>query len=362
MSTATLETVATPRLDPLQDMPAGLDTPARLAYRLAYNRACLAYVRKNGGPGVVHDGDAPAAGTAARRALGRELARLTREHEIARHPAAHRAGMTAANKSRKVRGLDPIGKPAGRKAPAAPVVVPAPVTPAPRVRKITKTSTCERHDARFGAMTRRRMVETFFEGGPGTVCDSGTCRMWPGTDYCSPDVSTGEYDLTWTTGTAVLTPAPGARVERVDVATVAVDKDGWPLGHHGPARLRDSERAVLLAACALPADPAPVENTPDATAARRDMFRGLGWSVTDPTPAPVEPVDVVTAARASGHLTIVHVSDTAELEPVDVDTAPAVNRTRKLARRELAAAMRARGDDPSDVIAWGAAKLAAGVK
>jgi hypothetical protein len=39
-----------------------------------------------------------------------------------------------------------------------------------------------------------------------------------------------------------------------------------------------------------------------------------------------------------------------------------VNRTRKLARRELAAAMRARGENPADPDAWAAAKLAAGVK
>ena len=110
----------------------------------------------------------------------------------------------------------------------------------------------------------------------------------------------------------------------------------------------------------------------------------------DETPAELEPAaDVVGAAIGSGRLQIVRVGtpeledetpEAEELEPADapeaeredqtpadetpedVDAPARVHRTRKLARRELAAAMRARGEDPADPDAWAAAKRAAGVK
>lgn len=109
------------RLDQYRDMPAGLEERDALAYRIGYGKGCVAYTRKHGAPAAVHDdGPAPAAGTAARVMLGRQLAAEMRTFELQRHPSAHRAGMSALNKSRKTRGLDPVTDPVkpARKAPA----------------------------------------------------------------------------------------------------------------------------------------------------------------------------------------------------------------------------------------------------
>lgn len=82
----------------------------------------------------------------------------------------------------------------------------------------------------------------------------------------------------------------------------------------------------------------PAARTPRKLAAVPDIA---------PDPAPVETVDPVTPDPV----------------PVDVvDDTPRTYRTRRDARRELAAAMRARGENPADPAVWSAAKLAAGVK
>lgn len=186
-----------------REIPADLSPAERSAYVRGYARGCHAYVKKNGGPGVVHDGPAPAGGTPERRALGIQLAELARAHEEERHPAAHRAGMSALRKYRKIHGIA---------APVAPKRAPA--------RKPRKLAAV-------------------------------------------PAVETAEA------------PAPA------------------------------------------PAAVAPVVRL-----------------------VPSEPAEEI-AEEASGER---------------------ANRTRKLARRELAEAMRARGEDPRDAAAWAAAKLAAGVK
>lgn len=213
------ENITPDRLNPDQDMPAGLEPWERMTYRKGYARGALAYVRKHGGPGVVHNGDAPAAGTPERAELGRKLAELTRAHEIERHPTAHRAGMSALNRRRKALGLE----------------------------RVTDTAT--------GTRTRTRK------------------------------------------------PAP--------VAEPAAPVDVAPTVDQAPA-------APVLRIVPAPEPVAePVE-----------------------TPAPVDVAPAVVETPATSR----------------------VNRTRKLARRELAETMRARGEDPSDPGAWAAAKLAAGVK
>lgn len=90
----------------LTDMPSGLTRDERKAYVRGYGKGCVAYVRKNGGASmrppeasvpvmVRHEGKEivghwiPAACPDVL-----ELARITREHETARHQSAHRAGLT----------------------------------------------------------------------------------------------------------------------------------------------------------------------------------------------------------------------------------------------------------------------------
>ncbi len=73
---------------------------------------------------------------------------------------------------------------------------------ATRIRKITKTETCNRHAAWFdNCGDRSRRIECFAEGGPGSMtpgCSGGRCRLWPGTDFFVPEVCSGEYTLEWT--------------------------------------------------------------------------------------------------------------------------------------------------------------------
>lgn len=87
------------------EQPANLTRLERLAYVKGYGDGIRRFVKRNGSPGVVHDGPAPAPGTPERVALGVELSRLSREHEAARHPAAHKAGMAALRRYQTRRGL-----------------------------------------------------------------------------------------------------------------------------------------------------------------------------------------------------------------------------------------------------------------
>lgn len=214
-----------------RDMPAGLEPRDALAYRVGYGRGCLTYTRKHGAPVAVHDGPAPAAGTAARKMLGRELTAGMRVFELERHPAAHRAGMSALTKARKARGLDAVADPTKAPAGKAPRKVPA--------RKLAAV----------------------------------------------PDVAPAPVDET---------PAPKAR--------------------KAPAR---------------------------------KPRKAIGEIVVIP----------VTAAPVS--VTLAPVPDAAS---VSVEPATAPWNTRRAARRALAAAMRERGENPSDLAAWNAAKLTAGVQ
>lgn len=90
-------------------MPDGLTPAERHAYHVGFARGERAYMKKNGGPGVVHDGAAPAAGSAAHKMLARTLAESGRAYRIARHPQAHKGGMAAIGaylrKCDKVRAL-----------------------------------------------------------------------------------------------------------------------------------------------------------------------------------------------------------------------------------------------------------------
>lgn len=66
-------------------------------------------------------------------------------------------------------------------------------------RKQTVFRICDRHKGWFAGETRRRIAETFVEGGPGHggPCAGGRCRMWPGTDFYVADICHGEHELDW---------------------------------------------------------------------------------------------------------------------------------------------------------------------
>jgi hypothetical protein len=87
-------------------MPVGLDPSEAHAYRQGFDRAVRSHLKKHGSPSVVHDGPPPPPGSPERRALGVELADLGREYRIARHEAAHKAGMTALRTHLKRRGRE----------------------------------------------------------------------------------------------------------------------------------------------------------------------------------------------------------------------------------------------------------------
>jgi hypothetical protein len=67
-------------------------------------------------------------------------------------------------------------------------------------RKITKWEICDYHAGWFAGESRRRIAETFVEGGPGGMgtCRDGKCRLWPGRDFYVSDICTSELDLDWT--------------------------------------------------------------------------------------------------------------------------------------------------------------------
>lgn len=115
-------------------MPEDLTPAERHAYHKGFDRGDRAHMKANGGPGMVHDGDAPAPGTAAHKLLARTLAESHRAYRIARHDKAHKAGMAAVRAYLRKRGqlervaeiVDPLApvkvKPAARvKRKAAPV-------------------------------------------------------------------------------------------------------------------------------------------------------------------------------------------------------------------------------------------------
>lgn len=73
-----------------------------------------------------------------------------------------------------------------------------------KTRKISKWEICDKHAPWFTGETRRRIAETFVEGGPGGNrwrggCEGGTCRLWPGRDYYIEEICDGgELALEWT--------------------------------------------------------------------------------------------------------------------------------------------------------------------
>lgn len=69
-----------------------------------------------------------------------------------------------------------------------------------RTRKGTKFYICASHWW-LKLETRRTRAECFVEGGPGygeACTPDDPCRLWPGTDFYTPDISDGsEFPLDW---------------------------------------------------------------------------------------------------------------------------------------------------------------------
>lgn len=111
------------------------------------------------------------------------------------------------------------------------------------------------------------------------------------------------------------------------------------------------------------ADPAKPAKPAKPAAAKRTSTRKLA-AVPDVTPAKPAAKRRKSAAPAKPAAEPAPAPAVVALEPVPAAPADEVApyRTRKAARRELAAAMRADGLDPSDPVAWEAAKRAAGIR
>lgn len=165
MSTQTIEPQNMPAPGTYSTRPANLTPEERIAYDKGFSRGARAYIKANGSPAVQLTEHSPATGTAARAMLARQVAGTMEPYLAARHPVAHKAGMTAvrswvrkyatsdeaaavrlaeiidplaavkAPAARKVRAVKPatVKAPAKREARAvkpAPVETPAPLEPA----------------------------------------------------------------------------------------------------------------------------------------------------------------------------------------------------------------------------------------
>lgn len=235
MSAQQLERVATaPAV--LGDMgystlPAGLTPPEELAYRRGFDRADRAYLKASGGPGVVHDGDAPAPGTAARRMLAKTLEANGRAYRIARHDKCHAGGMSAVRaylrktgQMYRIEELAPVqGARKTRRAPAVPVPVPVPVeTPAPvvKLRKGSKLVPCPGHARYWESLTPTDRFKNACEGGNGdSACTGGQCTLTAGTDRYTADLAAR--------GPVPLSELNGVPVEPLEPAT-PVDMTSTP--------------------------------------------------------------------------------------------------------------------------------------
>lgn len=331
----------------LTDQPAGLTAPESSAYVRGYSRGCLAYVRKHGGPSMVLEGPAPAAGTPARRQLAAQLREITTAHLIERHPAAHRAGMAALRKYRKTHGIaEPVAPAAPRKtSPRNPRALAAVPDPAPVVVDDAPADTDAGH-VYVTATVRDR------DGAPTDVY-AGSMPDWAWSDPAHARV--------W----------KSARRREI-LADRTTDPRGW----------RVTFRSSSLAWSAAPGDVAP--DPAPAPVVHASFARQYG-SVTDTGPACANvdriadagdledvPGLVVSCADCLAVVASVPAAPVVESAPVvTIAPEPAAdetteqtrpNRTRRAARRQLAEDMRARGEDPTDAAAWAAAKLAAGIK
>ena len=92
----TAQTIETPARVTTWTMPANLTDAEELAYRRGYSRGVRAYDKANGGaPTVTNPKPWAEMSKAARAMTARSLAGTMVAHHEERHPAAHKAGMSA---------------------------------------------------------------------------------------------------------------------------------------------------------------------------------------------------------------------------------------------------------------------------
>lgn len=364
-----------------RDMPADLTPGERRAYSRGYSRGISAHTKKAGPASVAHDGPAPAPGTPERVALGMKLRTLAIEREAERHDTCHRAGMAAVKRYRRIRmpdlahlaylpkrlppapkltpapKLEPAAAPVDE-TPAAPILASAPdpaedvdahphvyVTATLRDRNGDEThvyagavpvGAWEDVDARNEWKRSRRAV--VLEGA--SVSDS---RGWRVSFKASDEMPDAPVDVDETP--AELEPAAPADVVgaaigsgRLHIVRVGTPEDETP----------ELEREELE------------DETPECSG-RTGGAHGVPYCGRNPGGCALHYPSSTAPAGAPDELEE-NTRDARDLTLALEAQAERVNRTRKLARRQLAAAMRARGENPADPAAWEAAKRAAGVK
>jgi hypothetical protein len=93
MTAAAVETPRRPTTS--WTMPDGLTADEAIAYRKGYNRGCKAYIKLHGNGAVVNTRPFNEMTDLERRFLSRALAGTMVAHHEARHPTAHKAGMSS---------------------------------------------------------------------------------------------------------------------------------------------------------------------------------------------------------------------------------------------------------------------------
>lgn len=268
--TITAPDTAPARLDRMADMPAGLSIPERSAYLAGYNRGLKAYVRKHGIPSLQEP--APAPGTAARRMFARRLSELVAAHDRDSHPPAHKAGMSALTRYRKVRGI-PADVPAGK--PAAAVKAP---------RKTTRFVLCDAHTG-TSLGRGRELARWFAEGGLRGACTSAEtmCHVIPGTDYYA--AGTVSRDLWTGNAPADVTPeatpadvlAAGVESGRVIIMSAPAIPEPVTREDLTAAGITPASRVERVTPEPMPAEPAAADKPANRTrrAARRQLAEDM---------------------------------------------------------------------------------------
>lgn len=304
-------------------IPAELDGSEALHYWRGFARAEKAYAKKHGRPGVAHEGGAPRPGTPEHDALAATLAEQGRAYREGMRPIAHAAGMRAVSKYWQERGLEhraaqitdslaPVKAPRKRAAAKPVTVESAPVETVPAVPDL---AALERAAVK-AAEREARLVARY-----------------------NRDYAAGKF----TTNRPLAAQCEAAYSAKYKAAAaLAAARETAGLPPVNPAHIT----AETIAAAAPSATDAAALRAGVESGRVVIMHVGKESPRKAPEPEPAEPVAV----------------ESAETEPAPEESAAywAGVRARKALRRELAAAMRARGIEPRGE-AWARECAAAGL-
>ena len=164
-----------------ETLPDGLRLEEIHAYRRGWDAAARTYLRKHGGPAVVHSDDdkAPAPGSAAARMLAQTLAANARAYRVETHALYHKRGMSALRTYLRKTGqlarlaelVDPMAPTkAPRKAPARKAASKAPAPDvAPVVADVAPTAPAAGDIVAAGVATGRVHIVTVSDQRPADV-------------------------------------------------------------------------------------------------------------------------------------------------------------------------------------------------